>query len=581
MIIFGAVVVLLIIVAYLLAIPKTPQSNAQTVDWETQYGNYQNWAYGSSNKISASNVGQLSVKWFSGFPVQEIPFFAGGAGPLLTLKGFAYLANWGNYELYSYNVATGNELYDVVIPYAPNGSIPVEEPYFHTESSMVGTAQEVWLSTPWLGIFGYNSLNGNLDFSQNLTTLAAGQDGNKGAYQVTAPNFAIDQQRKIMVTGLGVNTTGTPGRGFVEGWSIGSKSLTPLWGPVYLSPPQDGSDPQWSVQMVNSIPHVYAFNGTGAVDLKKLSSSQLSSMLSNDWTSKNSSGTFSAGPEVNSTWVADSSTGITYIATTPPTPVSYSDSVNGPGILSSSIIALDSTNGHIRWVFQVTPHDVWGWGCKGNIILTSANVAGSTKSVVVKECENGYLFVLDASNGSLLWSGQLPGVTRSAAAGIPNIMSSADMQATLASKAGNKSGSPSSIYSANIAYDPASSQVYGATGSWGNLGTAQGNGTSALAGNSTFFSYSFSKPGFAWNAPITGDQINFVAVSNGLAYAATHLGELYVYNAKSGASVTTKPVGMSIFYMNISQDFYGNPAIVILGASEISQAEVQLDLVSP
>src|SRR5207253_7480444 len=94
---------------------------------------------------------------------------------------------------------------------------------------------------------------------------------------------------------------------------------------------------------------------------------------------------------------------------------------------------LSTDNGSIRWAFQVTPHDVWGWGCKGNIAMIPATVAGSQKQVIAKQCENGYIFMLDPATGALLYSGQAPGVVRASGAQIPNIQNQGAMHASLAS----------------------------------------------------------------------------------------------------------------------------------------------------
>ena len=554
-------------------------SPTSSLDYPTEYGNTSNWAWSADTGLSAANASLLALKGYNSFPVQTTPFLAGGDSRQVALGGISYVANVGNYELYAMNIETQSEIYDVSLPNSPVTPLPFVLPFFHIgTTSALGSGPVVWVSTPWDGIYGFPSIQATkADYAFNVTAPQKGQDGNVGTYSWAAPNFAIDEQRQMVVAGLSVNTTGIPGRGFVEGLKLGNqnatlkfsgnsylaKTATTAWGPLYLSPPQDGTDPGWELAQVNSIPHVWEFNGTSALDLRTLTAGALQAMLSNDWTAQSGRAVFSSGPESNSSWIADPSTDTTYIATSAPQSVSLNSSFNGPALFGSSIIALDTSNGSIRWTFQVTPHDVWGWGCKGNIAMVPATIGGAQEQVIAKQCENGYLFLLNPTTGHLLYSGQEPGVSRATGAQIPNVQNSQEMQTSLASLTGDgPTQVPTLAYGTNIAYDPVNHLLLGAVGRYASPLGAQ---TPASKWNSTAYGFNLANLALSWQAPVPNQDISYVGIADGVAYLATYQGEIYVVNALDGSQLKDIHADMTVTSLLVTNDVHGHPALAVSG----------------
>jgi hypothetical protein len=579
-----------------LLLGRPSSSVGTTLNYTTEYGNADNWAWSADKAISPANASVLALKGYNPFILQTSPFLAGGGSRQVALAGLSYVANVGNYELYAMNIETQNQVYDVVLPNSPLNALPYVLPFFHITTTMqIGGAPHVWVSTPWRGIYAFPATGATrADYAFNVTGLQKGQGGNAGAYSWAGPEFAIDESRQLVVAGLNVNTTGVPGRGFVEGFKIGNqtailkfgggttfsvKTASPAW-TTFLSPPQDGSSLGWELAQVNSIPHVWEFNGSSALDLRTVPSSTLQSILSNDWTAQSGKPVFSSGPEANSSWIADPGTGTTYIATSAPEPASLNSSFNGPALFSSSIMAINTDNGSIRWTFQVTPHDVWGWGCKGNIAMLPATIAGAQKQVIAKQCENGYIFLLNPATGALLYSGQAPGVVRANGAEIPNIQNQIAMQATLASLTGaGTNQTPRVAYWTNIAYDPDNGLLLGAVGKYsGSLGSQAAAGPNW---NSTAYALDLTKLSFAWRGPVPGRDFSYIGIANGVAYMATYQGDIYVASTQTGSQLKDIHTAEAVTSLLVTNGVHGRPGLVTVGNSIQTKQQIQMELFTP
>lgn len=69
---------------------------------------------------------------------------------------------------------------------------------------------------------------------------------------------------------------------------------------------------------------------------------------------------------------------------------------------TSSILARDVTTGRLRWAFQLTPHDPWGYGAEGENILADLTISGRAVRALIHVGRNGFIYILDRTNGRLL-----------------------------------------------------------------------------------------------------------------------------------------------------------------------------------
>ncbi len=105
------------------------------------------------------------------------------------------------------------------------------------------------------------------------------------------------------------------------------------------------------------------------------------------------------------TWVTgsyDAELGLTYWTTGNPCPDFNGDERKGDNLYTNSVVALDVKTGKLKWYYQFTPHDTHDWDATGPLILTDQMWEGQLRKLVVHADVNGFLFVLDRTNGKLL-----------------------------------------------------------------------------------------------------------------------------------------------------------------------------------
>lgn len=96
----------------------------------------------------------------------------------------------------------------------------------------------------------------------------------------------------------------------------------------------------------------------------------------------------------------DEALGLVYIPTGNPSPDHYgglrspSDDKYG-----SAVVALDASNGVVRWSFQTTHHDVWDYDVASQPTLMDITVRGQTVPALVQATKRGELFMLDRRTG--------------------------------------------------------------------------------------------------------------------------------------------------------------------------------------
>jgi PQQ-dependent dehydrogenase (methanol/ethanol family) len=112
-----------------------------------------------------------------------------------------------------------------------------------------------------------------------------------------------------------------------------------------------------------------------------------------------------ADPQGGSTWTTnsyDAATGILYLATGNPYPDTDGDARSGDDLYTDSDIALDAKTGKLLWYFQFTPHDLHDWDANQPIVLVDTRFHGSDRKLLLHANRNGFLYVLDRSNGRFL-----------------------------------------------------------------------------------------------------------------------------------------------------------------------------------
>jgi len=83
----------------------------------------------------------------------------------------------------------------------------------------------------------------------------------------------------------------------------------------------------------------------------------------------------------------------------------------GDQLYSSSLIALDADSGAYRWHYQVNPRDAWDYGSNTQITLADLVIDGHPRKVLMQAPKNGFLYVVDRTNGKFISAGKIVKVT--------------------------------------------------------------------------------------------------------------------------------------------------------------------------
>ncbi|HUK31356.1 MAG TPA: PQQ-binding-like beta-propeller repeat protein [Candidatus Acidoferrum sp.] len=81
------------------------------------------------------------------------------------------------------------------------------------------------------------------------------------------------------------------------------------------------------------------------------------------------------------------------------------DGSNRPGddLYTSCVLALDPDTGTLKWYFQYSPHDLYDYDAVQTPVLVDATLKGQPRKLIVSANRNGFLYILDRTNGKFLF----------------------------------------------------------------------------------------------------------------------------------------------------------------------------------
>ncbi len=82
------------------------------------------------------------------------------------------------------------------------------------------------------------------------------------------------------------------------------------------------------------------------------------------------------------------------------------DDRKGDNLYSNSILALDRKTGALKWYYQFTPHDLWDWDATQTSVLIDATWQGQPRKLMLHAARNGFFYVFDRRDGTLLLAKQ-------------------------------------------------------------------------------------------------------------------------------------------------------------------------------
>lgn len=98
----------------------------------------------------------------------------------------------------------------------------------------------------------------------------------------------------------------------------------------------------------------------------------------------------------------DSELGLIYFGTGNPAPQNFGLSRPGDNLYTMSLVALDVKTGEIRWHFQQTPHEEWGYDLAAAPFLLDHKGPDGVVKAVAQASKNGWIYVHDRKTGKLL-----------------------------------------------------------------------------------------------------------------------------------------------------------------------------------
>jgi alcohol dehydrogenase (cytochrome c) len=91
-----------------------------------------------------------------------------------------------------------------------------------------------------------------------------------------------------------------------------------------------------------------------------------------------------------------------YWGTSNPSPDFEGDVRPGDDLYTDCVLALDPDTGKLKWYFQFTPHDLFDYDATETPVLVDATYKGEPRKLLVEANRNGFVYVLDRTNGKFL-----------------------------------------------------------------------------------------------------------------------------------------------------------------------------------
>jgi len=74
----------------------------------------------------------------------------------------------------------------------------------------------------------------------------------------------------------------------------------------------------------------------------------------------------------------------------------------GDDLYTDCVLALDPDSGKLKWYFQFTPHDLFDYDATETAVLIDATYKSEPRKLLVEANRNGFVYVLDRTNGKFL-----------------------------------------------------------------------------------------------------------------------------------------------------------------------------------
>jgi len=326
-------------------------------DWITHGGSYAETRYSELAKIDAGNAGQLGLAWFYDTNTNR-----GLEATPIVIDGILYAtASWST--VFAIDARTGRQIwhYDPQVPREKGSDACCD---------VVNRGVAVYEGRVYVGtidgrLIALDAANGRPVWEVQTTDTTR-------PYTITGAPRVV--KGKVII-GNGGAELGV--RGYVSAYDAKTGALD--W--RFYTVPGDPAQPQESAALEKALPTWSKSVGKGPA-----------------WW------TVGGGGTVWDSMAYDPALDLLYVGTGNGSPWSrYARSPGGgDNLYLSSILALRPETGALVWHYQETPGDNWDYTATQHILLTTLQIDGKPREVLLHAPKNGFFYVLDRATGALL-----------------------------------------------------------------------------------------------------------------------------------------------------------------------------------
>jgi alcohol dehydrogenase (cytochrome c) len=313
-------------------------AESEPANWLTYSGNYQSHRHSSLTQITRENVGRLKPAWI--YQVRRTGIVE--TSPIV-VDGVMYITEPPS-TVTALDVRTGRPLW-TYSPAIPPDVIIIGSPPVNRGVAVLD--QSVFVGTVHGHLLALDAKSGAVRWDIVV-------DENKRGYYMTAAPLALSGKILIGVSGAEAGI-----RGFLDAYDPATGKR--LWRSYTVPAAGEPGSETWGGDSWKT--------GGGSAWL-----------------------TGSYDPALN----------LVYWGTGNPGPDWNGDARPGDNLYTCSLLALNATDGKIKWHFQFTPHDVHDWDSNEIPVLFDATINGRPRKLVAMANRNAFYYVLDRETGEFL-----------------------------------------------------------------------------------------------------------------------------------------------------------------------------------
>ena len=307
-------------------------------NWLSYHGDYSGQRFTRLNQIKPSNVGNLKTQWV--FHVRDVSDME--VTPVVS--GGVMFVSAAN-DAYALDARTGRTIWHY--------SRPITEGLIDDASSHHNRGVGLWHSRVFMETDNAHLLCLDARSGHLLWDVAYAPQDNKNYGATSAPLVVKDK----VIVGTSGGDDGV--RGFVVAFN--AETGKEAWRFWTIPAPGEPGNESWPGDMY--------LRGGGTTWMPGTYDPELNLIF---WGTSNPAPDFDGGPRP------------------------------GDDLYTDCVLAIDPDTGKLKWHFQFMPHDLYDYDATEVPVLVDANYKGQPRKLLVQANRNGFLYVLDRTNGAFL-----------------------------------------------------------------------------------------------------------------------------------------------------------------------------------